>query len=893
MLRALAASGAAAQHVPAGAPLLLRADAAPLTVADPLPGETARYRVVAGGAEALAEGAKALAEGAALRLELPGAARTFGIRREARYRPGMQTATATALDASGEVAVVTRHRDRLVGFFTDGPDVLFLLPGDAPAFVRVPADALGELLCGAEGHGHPPGAPAHSRVHVPFAPALGAGDVPDEITVDVMIPYTPAAATWAQNDIRYGAIDVVIAQALGLSQLALDNSDARLRLRLVHSYRVDYDEATPDPGGTTASSAWHLRRLTASPVFNPFGPDAEGFMLEVHELRDLHGADLVALFALVSDVGGIAWRLNTLSGSPQYGFSVNRVQQMATGFTLVHEIGHNMGLGHGRDQPTNASGEAGGLFPYAVGWRWTGDNGVPYNSVMSYGRPGDTRAPVFSNPSVTWNGAPTGTSDPAVLYGPADAARALREIRYMVANYRLTLADPPVSSTVAPVSVTAAFGAETEAVVTVSNSGPSALMWDVDVRPDAPGGALRSAAASGALALAPPDEDAALTAALAARAYLPAGHDPLAGFSGKRLSDGPQTLFETSFEADEGFVPSASVRHGLWATPVSTPFSVLAANPAVGTQHLRITPPASGAQFVLSPFIGARPTGRYAVSAQVALGSLTGPAYFAIVREGLRGRIVAGWAFSGGNVFAYEPSTGSYTSANRSVSAGVYHRYEIVLDPDAALARYVVDGTEVATRSFAGGGPAQVQFIRNQGAGTDYLDVDDVAIRADYLGLSWLRLSTPYGVASPAGGTSPLRLRFPAEAAQTPGTRTARLFIRTSDPARPEQTVPVTYQVASVSAEEEAGVPALAVQPARPNPFRTEAAIGYALGAASHVVLEVFTVTGVRVATLVDALLPAGAHTATWAPEGLAAGVYVYRLRAGTHVHTGRLLLAR
>ena len=80
---------------------------------------------------------------------------------------------------------------------------------------------------------------------------------------------------------------------------------------------------------------------------------SDGIMDNVHILRDAYAADLVILLGHISFTGGLAWLLNDSpenGGSPNYGFSLNRVQQASGTFTVVHEIGHNMGLGHSKIQ---------------------------------------------------------------------------------------------------------------------------------------------------------------------------------------------------------------------------------------------------------------------------------------------------------------------------------------------------------------------------------------------------------------------------------------------------------------------------------------------------------------------------------------------------------------
>ncbi len=248
-----------------------------------------------------------------------------------------------------------------------------------------------------------------------------ADGVDDPATIDVMVVYTPAADAWA--DLNSSGIDNVIAQAMSLADQALVNSEVGISMRLVHTAVIDYTES-----GNTGTD---LQRLTSR---------EDGYMDEVHAMRDAHGADLVALFAEVSDVGGIAWLLNNEGGRPNLGFSVTRVQQAARSLTHAHEMGHNMGNAHSRNQRSNAAGSSGGLFEYSTGWRWAGTDGVQHASVMTYAE-GDRQAPLFSNPEVNWAGTPSGSY--TGTYAPADNARSMREVKHAIATYRESPVQPP------------------------------------------------------------------------------------------------------------------------------------------------------------------------------------------------------------------------------------------------------------------------------------------------------------------------------------------------------------------------------------------------------------------------------------------------------------------
>lgn len=241
--------------------------------------------------------------------------------------------------------------------------------------------------------------------------------------IDLMFVYTRDAKEWMED---HSSTNAFIAEIVNRSQVAVDNSNIDFEFNLVHSTQTNYDE--PDFG-----SSQTLRRLTYT---------NDGYMDNVHNLRNTHDADLVAMLADVSDVGGIAWLMNSPSGRPQYGFSLNRVQQLHYTYTLAHEIGHNMGNHHSRNQRQNAAPASGGLNDYSTGWRWTGNNGLGYVSVMTY-EEGDIETPYFSNPDVNYQGTPTGSYNGP--YAPADNARSMREIKDEIADYRINSNPPPAT----------------------------------------------------------------------------------------------------------------------------------------------------------------------------------------------------------------------------------------------------------------------------------------------------------------------------------------------------------------------------------------------------------------------------------------------------------------
>ncbi len=78
-----------------------------------------------------------------------------------------------------------------------------------------------------------------------------------------------------------------------------------------------------------------------------------------------------------------------------------------------------------------------------------------------------------------------------------------------------------------------------------------------------------------------------------------------------------------------------------------------------------------------------------------------------------------------------------------------------------------------------------------------------------------------------------------------------------------------------------------------PNPFNPTTVVTYQLPVASNVELTIFDVLGQEVARLVHGRKPAGSHQATFDASGLASGIYIYRLTAGSFVQSRKMVLLK
>jgi hypothetical protein len=86
---------------------------------------------------------------------------------------------------------------------------------------------------------------------------------------------------------------------------------------------------------------------------------------------------------------------------------------------------------------------------------------------------------------------------------------------------------------------------------------------------------------------------------------------------------------------------------------------------------------------------------------------------------------------------------------------------------------------------------------------------------------------------------------------------------------------------------------ALQLLPNYPNPFNQTTTIEFNLPKAGEVILNILNILGEEVATLHSGQLLPGNHSFEWDAFHLPSGVYVYRLKAGDHVQTRKMLLLR
>ncbi len=706
------------------------------------------------------------------------------------------------------------------------------------------------------------------------APLVDSED--DSVTIDLMIVYTQAAEDWATTT-GFGDIAGVIAQSVNLSQTALNNSGVGVDLRLVTTLKTSYDE---ENDGLSDSDV-RLRRFTQNdnaPVF-----DAEdghnGFMQEVHGVRDTFGADIVSLLVKIEDTGGLGWRLSTSGGNPSFGFNLNRVQQIADTFTLVHEIGHNMGNAHSRTQQSSAASDGGGLFHYSAGFQNTPSN---YHTVMAYSD-GLDEAPYFSSPGLSFLGTATGQSSSTV---PTDNARSMREIKRTVSNYRDTQTNAPTASLLADV-INVEMNREDDLTIPfqIFNDGQSVLVWDIDF--GFSGNGFKRTKKMGSII------EPASFERITKRA---ANHSKNKANKAKSIV-AEQTLYSTSFESGEGF--SAGTFEGLseWRAVSDDEFMISSANANTGSQHLRVEGDGTGnTKFISAPFFGFQQFGSYEITVNFSVSSDT-ETYDIYVSDGKNGEFSAAIIIGQGVFFAADINeedqvTFSATNAG-TIDIGTYNEIKMVMDPDNEVIRYILNGSTVYENPYVGGfSPGEMLILNRSDENGSTIDIDDIEVKQISAPYPWLSVSESTGFTLEDASSS-RSLQFTTRGVDA-GTYQTTMKVRTNDPQNPSLEVPITLTVANMVSNEPGDTPVkIALDQNYPNPFNPATTISYTLREAENIHLEVFNIQGQKIATLFEGKQQAGEHEVQFDASNLSSGVYIYRLQTGSQILTRQMVLIK
>ena len=236
----------------------------------------------------------------------------------------------------------------------------------------------------------------HKRAKANSPTSLGSA------LVDVIVPFTPLARSNAGGT---AAMLNEVRLRIALANDANKQSGVTWRFRLVWTGETKYSE--PDPVKLVPI----LRRLQAN---------NDGYMDEIHKIRDRFGGDVVALICdgKNRDWGGYAY----CRSSRATAFSITHREGLAA-HLLHHEMGHNLGCAHNR-----ANVDCRGSYSYSYGWR-THDNVL--HTVMAYRAGKSQRINLWSSPKAIVLNYTMGTTTD-------DNARSLNNRGPIVAKFSAT-----------------------------------------------------------------------------------------------------------------------------------------------------------------------------------------------------------------------------------------------------------------------------------------------------------------------------------------------------------------------------------------------------------------------------------------------------------------------
>jgi len=245
---------------------------------------------------------------------------------------------------------------------------------------------------------HPPNFEEREKTTPPNLPNVNTSDLsPAPKVLRVLVAYTPRVAAARPDILPF--IDVAINE----TNTGYERSGVNLRAELAHAYQVDYQESD--------SQDQDLEKFRGA---------NDSVMDEVHELRNTYKADVCVLLIDNDSYCGTA---AAIMADESTAFAVVHYACAVGYYSFGHEIGHLQGARHNQEaDPT--------LMPFSYGHGYQ-NSIAQFRTIMSYNCPsGCPRILNWANPSVNYNGVPTG-SEPY-----ANDARVLNETAPIVTAFR-------------------------------------------------------------------------------------------------------------------------------------------------------------------------------------------------------------------------------------------------------------------------------------------------------------------------------------------------------------------------------------------------------------------------------------------------------------------------
>lgn len=218
-----------------------------------------------------------------------------------------------------------------------------------------------------------------------------------------------------------------INQLIAFTNSSLERSGIDIEFTVAHIEQLGFDNE--------ASTSANLSLAT----------NGEGAFSGVPALRDLHGADMVAVlsFSQGFSSNGVAW----INGSnPNLAYSSTRLSPNCCDSVFAHELGHNMGSGHERESvnPSRSSPCNFNFTGYSCGH---GNQSNGWGTIMSRLN-SDVVDDLFSNPGLSCLGEPCGVAEGQS--NSADNFKSFNITRLLTADFRpdpAPVVTPPTTPT--------------------------------------------------------------------------------------------------------------------------------------------------------------------------------------------------------------------------------------------------------------------------------------------------------------------------------------------------------------------------------------------------------------------------------------------------------------
>lgn len=210
-------------------------------------------------------------------------------------------------------------------------------------------------------------------------------DEPFTCRLRLSVLYTPAAKNAVSNILN------TIQLAVDEMKLSFINSNVNQDVELVYVGETNYVELSLSYSGADND----LVRFSCT---------SDGYMDEVHNLREKHQADICVLFYDDQSLCGIAKGIKV---SAENAFCLVNYDCATGYYSFAHEIAHLIGCQHHTSDPIHTGVSS--AYPFAHGYKSPNND---WRTIMAYDCTGGCPRLLFwSNPNINFGGVPMGTTN--------------------------------------------------------------------------------------------------------------------------------------------------------------------------------------------------------------------------------------------------------------------------------------------------------------------------------------------------------------------------------------------------------------------------------------------------------------------------------------------------